>query len=222
MAKNRTTTDFGGIMETVGQRIKQLRERLRLSQADLAEKCGWEYQSRVGNYETGARKVSVEDAVVLASALGVPPGELLFGTPDNAEFITPGQRSVPVVSYVQAGMFTLPDYILTPEGIEETVSFDGPASELIFALRIKGDSMEPEFKEGDTVIIDPAVYPHPGEFVVAKNGDHEATFKKFREKADGSYELVPLNPDYSVLDSELHDVTIIGTMVEHRIHRRKR
>lgn len=47
-------------METVGQRIKMLRERLRLSQADLAEKCGWGYQSRVGNYETGSRKVSVE------------------------------------------------------------------------------------------------------------------------------------------------------------------
>lgn len=209
-------------METVGQRIKQLRERLKLSQAELAEKCGWEYQSRVGNYETGARKVSVEDAVVLASALDVPPGELLFGTPDNAEFISSGQRSVPVVSYVQAGMFTEPDVLLTPEGIEECVSFDGPASNLIFALRIKGDSMEPEFREGDTVIIDPAVYPNPGEFVVAKNGSLEATFKKYRSKADGGFELVPLNPDYPILDSAVNKVTIIGTMIEHRIHRRKR
>lgn len=209
-------------METIGQRIKMLRERLRLSQADLAEKCGWGYQSRVGNYETGSRKVSVEDAVVLASALGVSPGELLFGTPDNAEFVSAGLRSVPVVSYIQAGMFTEPDYLLTPEGVEETIYFDGPASDLIFALRIKGDSMEPEFKEGDTVIIDPAVAPHPGEFVVAKNGEYEATFKKYRSKADGGFELVPLNPDYPSLDSAVNKVTIIGTMIEHRIHRRKR
>lgn len=209
-------------METVGKRIKHMREKLKLSQADLAGKCGWEYQSRVGNYETGARKVSVEDAVVLASALGVSPGELLFGTPDNAEFISAGQRWVPVVSYVQAGMFTEPDHCLTPEGIEETISFDGPASTLIFALRIKGDSMEPEFKEGDTVIIDPAVAPHPGEFVVAKNDEYEATFKKYRTKADGGFELVPLNPDYPTLDSSVNKVTLVGTMVEHRIHRRKR
>ena len=33
----------------------------------------------------------------------------------------------------------------------------------VFALRIKGDSMEPEFREGDVVI----VYPH----VEAKPGD---------------------------------------------------
>ncbi|MBW5406897.1 S24 family peptidase [Morganella morganii] len=209
-------------METVGQRIKRIRENLRLSQSDLAEKCGWGYQSRVGNYETGARKVSVEDAVILAKALNMTPGELLFGTPDNAEFVSPGLRSVPVVSYVQAGMFSEPDYILTPEGIEETIYFDGPASELIFALKVKGDSMEPEFKEGDTIIIDPAVYPHPGEFVIAKNGEHEATFKKYREKSNGGFELIPLNPDYSILDSDTHKISIIGTMVEHRIHRRKR
>ncbi|EAS6352178.1 helix-turn-helix domain-containing protein [Salmonella enterica] len=209
-------------METVGQRIKHLREKLKLSQAELAAKCGWDYQSRVGNYETGARKVSVEDAVILSSILNVTPGELLFGTPDNAEFITPGLRPVPLVSYVQAGMFTAPDYLMPPGDVEEFIHIDSPASPLVFALKVKGDSMEPEFREGDTIIVDPEVYPHPGEFVVAKNGDHEATFKKFREKPAGGFELVPLNPDYAVLDSDKHNITIIGTMIEHRIHRRKR
>ena len=100
--------------------------------------------------------------------------------------------------------------------------YDGPISEVAFALKIKGDSMEPEFKEGDTIIIDPMVAPHPGEFVIAKNGDHEATFKKYRLKANGSFELVPLNPDYPTIDSDIQPVKIIGTMIEHRIHRRKR
>ncbi|MDR5611249.1 MULTISPECIES: S24 family peptidase [unclassified Arsenophonus] len=209
-------------METVGQRIKRIRETLKLSQSDLAEKCGWGYQSRIGNYETGARKVSVEDAVIIAKALNITPGELLFNTPDNAEFISPGLRPIPVLSYVQAGMFGEPDCLFTPDGIEEKIYFDGPSSELIFALKIKGDSMEPEFKEGDTIIIDSSIGPHPGEFVIAKNGEHEVTFKKYREKNNGGFELVPLNPDYSILDSDTHNISIIGTMVEHRIHRRKR
>lgn len=209
-------------METVGQRIKRLREDLKLSQAELAEKCGWGYQSRVGNYETGVRKVNVEDAVVIASALKVSPGELLFGTPDNAVFINQKGRSIPLVSFVQAGTFTEADNLFFPEDIETTIVFDENISELGFALRIKGDSMEPEFKEGDTIVIDPAVAPSPGEFVVAKNGDHEATFKKYRLKANGAFELVPLNPDYPTIDSEQQQVQIIGTMVEHRIHRRKR
>lgn len=37
--------------------------------------------------------------------------------------------------------------------------------------------MEPEFKEEDVIIIDPQVQPVAGEFVVAINGDYEATFK---------------------------------------------
>jgi phage repressor protein C with HTH and peptisase S24 domain len=30
--------------------------------------------------------------------------------------------------------------------------------------------MEPEFKEGDTIIVDPDLCPGPGDYVVAKNG----------------------------------------------------
>ncbi|WP_025120648.1 MULTISPECIES: LexA family transcriptional regulator [unclassified Serratia (in: enterobacteria)] len=209
-------------METVGQRIKRLREALGISQAELATRCGWASQSRIGNYETDSRKVNVEDAVVIASALKVSPGELIFGTPDNAVFINQRGRSLPLVSYVQAGAFTEADSLFCPEDIETTIVFDENISELGFALRIKGDSMEPEFKEGDTIIVDPAVAPHPGEFVVARNGDHEATFKKYRPKANGAFELLPLNPDYPTIDSEQQPIQIIGTMVEHRIHRRKR
>lgn len=209
-------------METVGQRIKRLREALGISQAELATRCGWASQSRIGNYETDSRKVNVEDAVVIASALKVSPGELIFGTPDNAVFINQRGRSLPLVSYVQAGAFTEADSLFCPEDIETTIVFDENISELGFALRIKGDSMEPEFREGDTIIVDPAVAPQPGEFVVAKNGDHEATFKKYRPKANGAFELLPLNPDYPTIDSEQQPIQIIGTMVEHRIHRRKR
>ncbi|MBT9431658.1 helix-turn-helix domain-containing protein [Candidatus Sodalis endolongispinus] len=209
-------------MKTTGQRIKFLREKLNLSQAELADKCGWTYQSRVGNYETGSRKVSVEDAVVLASALGVSPGELLFGSTDSTGFITPGLRYVPVVTYDQAGMFTDADNLLMPENVKESLYYDVPASTLIFALRIQGDSMEPEFHEGDTIIVDPAVFPHPGEFVVAKNGENGTTFRKYREKSNGGRELVPLNADYAILDSDTANISILGTMIEHRIHRRKR
>ena len=209
-------------METIGQRIKRFREELSISQAELAQRCGWLSQSRIGNYETDSRKVSVEDAVVLAKALNVNPGELILGTPDNASFTSAGERYLPLVSYVQAAPFTEPDNLLSAEGAKGHVMYDGPISEVAFALKIKGDSMEPEFKEGDTIIIDPMVAPHPGEFVIAKNGDHEATFKKYRLKANGSFELVPLNPDYPTIDSDIQPVKIIGTMIEHRIHRRKR
>ena len=65
-----------------GERLKALREKEGLSQAALAEKCGWASQSRVGNYEVGARKISADDAIVLAQALRVRPELILFGSED--------------------------------------------------------------------------------------------------------------------------------------------
>ncbi|PHM70314.1 XRE family transcriptional regulator [Xenorhabdus sp. KJ12.1] len=64
----------------IGMRIKRLREQLGLSQAALAERCSWSSQSRIGNYESGSRNVSADDAVILANALGVTPAELMFGS----------------------------------------------------------------------------------------------------------------------------------------------
>lgn len=87
--------------------------------------------------------------------------------------------------------------------------------------------MEPEFKEEDVIIIDPQVQPVAGEFVVAINGDYEATFKKYRpleidEYGRTQFELIPLNSDYPKMSSLKQQISIIGTMVEHRIYRRKR
>ena len=66
-------------IEDIAGRIKRLREDKGLSQKALAELCGWASQSRIGNYESGTRSVSVDDATVIAKALGVAPAELLFG-----------------------------------------------------------------------------------------------------------------------------------------------
>lgn len=66
--------------ETIAARIKRLREDKGLSQKALAELCGWASQSRIGNYESGTRSVSVDDAEVIAKALGVAPAELLLAT----------------------------------------------------------------------------------------------------------------------------------------------
>ena len=87
--------------------------------------------------------------------------------------------------------------------------------------------MLPDFAEGDRIIIDPRIKPNPGDFVVARNGDDEATFKKYRPKGlnehgQDIFELVALNPDYPSMRSDLSHIEIIGTMVEHRRYRRKR
>ena len=86
--------------------------------------------------------------------------------------------------------------------------------------------MLPDYRPGDRVIIDPEVTPTPGDCVVAKNGEDEATFKKYRPRGldqagNMVFELVPLNDDYPIIRSDATPVRIIGTMVEHRKYRRR-
>lgn len=132
-----------------------------------------------------------------------------------------GRRAIPVISAIQAGALK--------EATEPYEAGDGYAtlftndeySKWAFALEIEGDSMLPEFRPGDLVIIEPEWEPRPGEYVAAKNGRDEATFKKYRQRgvdANGNvvFELVPLNEDYPTLRSDVTPLTIIGVMAEHR------
>lgn len=138
-----------------------------------------------------------------------------------------GARSVPVISAIQAGMWAEIADNFAPGDADDWLMTDLELSASAFALTIRGDSMLPEFNPGDRVIIDPDVAPHPGDFVAAKNGEQEATFKKYRPRgmdAQGNmvFELVPLNEDYPTLRSDVQPIRIVGTMVEHRKYRRPR
>lgn len=79
--------------EIVGERLKALRERKKLSQAQLSKLCGWATASRVGNYELGVRNIGIDDAVVLARVLDTTPSYLLFGDELNkGQELPPKQR----------------------------------------------------------------------------------------------------------------------------------
>jgi SOS-response transcriptional repressor LexA len=148
-----------------------------------------------------------------------------FDEDTNVEDAVIGSRSIPVLDHVQAGQWTAVSTRRTDAEPYEFVMTDlllGPAA---FAMRIRGESMLPDFIEGDVVIIDPDVAPQPGDFVVAANGG-DAVFKQYRERgvtASGVkvFELMPLNKFYPVIRSDITPMRIVGTMVEHRRYRRR-
>ena len=61
----------------VGERIKVKRKALKLTQSELAEKCGWKGQSRISNYESNTRQPKYADLELLAGALQCKIGDLL-------------------------------------------------------------------------------------------------------------------------------------------------
>ncbi|MBL3591607.1 MAG: S24 family peptidase [gamma proteobacterium endosymbiont of Lamellibrachia anaximandri] len=82
--------------------------------------------------------------------------------------------------------------------------------------------MEPDFRPGDQIIVDPDVAPRSGEIVVAKMGHEEKiTLKKYRargtdENGNEIFELVPLNHNYATLLVNADNPgRIIGTMMHY-------
>ncbi len=150
----------------------------------------------------------------------------MIGNEPNVVPAAIGSRPIPLISYVQAGDWVEASDPYAIGDAAEWLMTDCDVSGSAFALEIKGDSMLPKFEPGDRVIIDPAVPPHPGDFVVAKNCEQEATFKKYRprglnENGESIFELVPLNEDYPSIRSDTQPIHIVGTMVEHRKYRKK-
>ena len=61
-----------------------------------------------------------------------------------------------------------------------------------FALMVLGDSMAPEFAEGDVIVIEPDGLATDGSFVLANPGG-EWTFRQLVANS-GRWQLRPLNP----------------------------
>lgn len=179
----------------------------------------------VSKLETGKAAGSWGTYVKVAGALGVST-DVLFVNQSNIEDAPLGWRRIPVLDYVQAGRWTGVDPDAGDEEMRETIATDLEHPPSTFALRIRGNSMEPEFREGDVVVIDPTIQPHPGDYVVATDESGEGTFKQYRnaginERGDGVFELCPLNPLYAPMRSDRQQIAIVGVMVEHRKYRRR-
>ena len=84
---------------------------------------------------------------------------------------------------------------IAPFGAGETSACDGAEA---FALMVLGNSMEPEFREGEVVIIEPSGLAVDGSYVLAYIDD-EWIFRELK-KTDAGWRLAPLNPAYAARD----------------------
>lgn len=74
-----------------------------------------------------------------------------------------------------------------------------------FALMVLGDSMEPEFVEGDIIIVEPGGLVVDGSYVMAWLND-EWIFRQIAKEGEG-WKLQPLNPKYpSAALADLSDI----------------
>ncbi len=202
-------------MSTIGQRIKLRREELGLSQEELGKRLGYKSRSSINKIELDQRNLTQSKIKSIADALETTPSYIM-GWEETTAPTTTGIK-IPVLGRVAAGIpIDAIEDVLDWEEIPQSLAATGE----YFGLKIKGDSMLPDIKNGDVVIVRRQEQVENGEIaIVLINGD-EATAKKVKHTESGIM-LIPNNPSFepmffSKAEIATKPVQIIGRVVELR------
>lgn len=127
----------------------------------------------------------------------------------------PNARGVhPLISWVQAGQWSGTTGNFELRDAEDLLPCPVRCSPDTFVLRVRGQSMEPKFHDGDLIFVDPSVAPVSGRYVVVRlERSQEATFRQLIVEESRQY-LKALNPDWPHRIIELNSkATICGVVV---------
>lgn len=208
----------------IGDRIKQKRLDLKLSQKELAIACDWlvsDSSARISHYENNLREPHSADIVKLAHALNVNPGWLLFGE-DFGE-----NKILPILSYHYKNLA-----VISMEDTEkflagtldniQTTPFISDKKELtnrnnIFFTYMRGDSMvssensKQSCSDGDMLLIDPDTIPKNGDLALIIDDRGYSKIRKLYK--DGSEDIfLPMNRQYESL-SATKAKKVLGTVI---------
>ncbi len=210
-------------MSKVGKYLKNKREEAGLSLREAAKQVGGISHQHINEIEEGTTSPTFTKVMSLLKSYHADYQDFLRQTgylPKNVEPVdTSKMRKIPVISWVLAGHWTEAAEHFNSEDAEDWIETD-VQGEHVFALEVKGDSMEPEFSEGDRITVRPQAKVNHNDFVVIKNSEGEATLKQIK-KVGKKRTLHPLNPKYSDIElSDQEQYTIVGKVVE-KIERKK-
>ncbi|UIJ76924.1 LexA family protein [Acinetobacter sp. SH20PTE14] len=204
--------------QTIGQRIRALRRSKKLTQAQLAKIAGVSSPA-VTEWEKDSYLPKAASLDAIANELGVSTEYILTGKGEPCSTfgnVTPVvSKMAPVLSWVQAGVFTSVQAVDMSQ-VEEWLPLPEECTNC-FYLKVQGISNNPDFLEGDYILVDPDVYYNDmqsGDMIVVRRLE-DATFKKLVIETDGSRYLQALNPNFQPniipLDEDCH---FVGQVVD--------
>lgn len=184
--------------EELGKALKRLREMHGYTQQQVADRLGIA-KGNVSRYESGAQAPEFERLVQIATLYGKNPSEL-FAFAERGGNVIEGPEvsgSVPLISWVQAGHWREVYQAEVLDDAERIATTYRPRT-YTYALRVRGDSMEPKFPQGAILIVEPEETPENGAYVIVRQNGGEATFKQLM--VDGDVKLLkPINPRYPIM-----------------------
>lgn len=177
--------------------LQKIRKEKHFTQQKLADVLKVS-RSTVAMWESGGSEPDNKSIVKMAEIFDVSLDYLLGRIDTNIDFVTAPTSTIkiPVLGCIPAGV--------PIEAVQDIIDYIEISEDLLlggkefFALKIKGDSMYPEYLSGDVVIFERCNTCDTGDdCAVMINGD-DATFKRI-ERKDSGIMVKPLNPDYETM-----------------------
>lgn len=199
----------------IGRIIAAKRREKGLTLEEVGEQVGVA-KSTIQRYEAGlitTPKLAVIESI--ARALSLEPSVLTGKTspvPRNAESIHSSEAKVaiPILGVVSAGSGVFADSNVLGYIMEDSSKIS--AAEEYAYLIVKGDSMYPEFKDGDKVLVKCCSSADQGDYAVVMVDDDNGVVKKI-EFGDGWITLHSVNPMYpprKFVGNEILRIRIFG------------
>lgn len=215
-------------MNTLGERLKQLRNSRGLNQTQLSDALNDKFGLKtdrvmISKWETGFQTPVMNTVAILAKFFNVSIDYLNGDEHSKSPYInlpppniTEDYTTFPVEVEIAAGYehIALEDW----EGDTVDISNDylrGHNKSDFFVLRVKGDSMYPEYQDGDKVLVlKQSVVNYSGQVGVAVYDGELATLKKIEYTEGESWvRLVPINPAFPpklIENEDLEYLRVLG------------
>jgi phage repressor protein C with HTH and peptisase S24 domain len=200
--------------EQIWTALDRLAERAGLSASGLAKKAGLDPTTfnkskritadgheRWPSTESIARALAATDTSIDSFV------QLIGGSPRGA-------RSIPLFGFAQAANSGALDEQGFPaaKGRDE-IALPFADDEQAYALEISGDAMRPAYRDGDIIVVAPALPIRRGDRVVAKTSDGEMMIGELKRRTARTLELQSLDPKGAERTLAASDVAWVARIV---------
>lgn len=171
----------------IGERIRQLRQKIGLSQAELAEKTGVSLNT-INRIENGHREPKADFIAQLGALPGCDYGWLFGQRESDGGPGDGGRRGIPLFR-------SLPDDLrgASREQIDGWINYPGAPAD-VYAVRAPDDALLPVVKRGDFLLFQPVEEAAPVDMVVLVDDWGDIRVRRIRE-LDGVLYYVGDQPD---------------------------
>lgn len=211
------------IVETFQNRLKEAMRIRDIKQVELVEKTGLD-KTLINKYLSGISNARQQKLTKLADALNVNEVWLMG-------YDVPIQRDLTIGTSLASKSAVVFVYGTIPAGIpmeciEDIIDTEEISADMLksgkqyFGLKIKGNSMSPEYLDGDTIILEKVDNCENGQDCVVMVNGNDGTFKRVFKNENGII-LQPLNNEFQPMvysNEQIKNlpVKVIGKVIELR------